>query len=159
MSDSNWDVVVIGAGPAGATAAALLAEKGRKVLVLEKEKFPRYHVGESMMPFCWFTLDRLGIVGKMDQIGFQQKHSVQFVSTDGQVSKPFYCFEHDDRESAVTWQVERMVFDQMLVDRAKELGAEVQDEQKVTQLIKDESGAVTGVSVEDLDGEKRDVFG
>lgn len=158
MSDSNWDVVVIGAGPAGATAAALLAEKGRKVLVLEKEKFPRYHVGESMMPYCWFTLDRLGIVEKMDQIGFQQKHSVQFVSRDGQVSKPFYFFEHDDRPSAVTWQVERMEFDQMIVDRAVELGAEVQDEQKVTQLLKDDSGAVIGVSVENLDGEKRDVF-
>ncbi len=158
MSDPTWDVVVIGAGPAGATAAALLAEKGRKVLVLEKEKFPRYHIGESMMPFCWFTLDRLGIAGKMDEIGFQQKHSVQFVSTDGQVSKPFYFFEHDDRESAVTWQVERMEFDQMIVDRAKELGAEVMDEQKVTQLIKNDSGAVTGVSVVDSAGEQRDVF-
>ena len=48
-------------GPAGATTAALLAEKGRRVLVLEKEKFPRYHVGESLMPYCWFTLDRLGL--------------------------------------------------------------------------------------------------
>ncbi|MDA7920915.1 tryptophan 7-halogenase [Verrucomicrobiales bacterium] len=158
MSDSNWDVVVIGAGPAGATSAALLAEKGRRVLVLEKEKFPRYHVGESMMPFCWFTLDRLGLTEKMDEIGFQQKHSVQFVSTDGQISKPFYFFEHDNRASAVTWQVERMEFDQMLVDRAKELGAEVLDEQKVTQLIKNESGAVIGVSVENLEGESRDVF-
>ena len=158
MSDSNWDVVVIGAGPAGATSAALLAEKGRRVLVLEKEKFPRYHVGESMMPFCWFTLDRLGLTEKMDEIGFQQKHSVQFVSTDGQISKPFYFFEHDNRASAVTWQVERLEFDQMLVDRAKELGAEVLDEQKVTQLIKNESGAVIGVSVENLEGESRDVF-
>jgi len=89
MNDSTWDVIVIGAGPAGSTTASLLAAEGHRVLVLEKEKFPRYHVGESMMPFCWFTLDRLGLIGKMEEIGFQQKHSVQFVSTDGVISKPY----------------------------------------------------------------------
>ncbi|MFT5857038.1 MAG: flavin-dependent dehydrogenase, partial [Verrucomicrobiales bacterium] len=57
------DAVVIGAGPAGATASAVLAEKGRRVITLEKSRFPRYHVGESLMPFCYFTLDRLGLVG------------------------------------------------------------------------------------------------
>ena len=62
---SACDAIIIGAGPAGSTAAALLAEKGRRVLVIEKEKFPRYHIGESLMPFCWFTLDRLGVLGEM----------------------------------------------------------------------------------------------
>ena len=150
-SDSPFDVIVIGAGPAGSTTAALLAEKGRKVLVLEKEKFPRYHVGESMMPFCWHTLNRLGLADKMDEIGFQQKHSVQFVTTDGKISKPFYFFQHYDHPSSTTWQVERMVFDQMLMDRSRELGATVVEERKVRDVIRDENGKVVGVKVVDAD--------
>lgn len=156
MDQTSWDVVIIGAGPAGSTTAALLAREGRRVLVLEKEKFPRYHIGESMMPFCWFTLDRLGLVGKMEEIGFQQKHSVQFVSTDGVISKPFYFFEHDSHPSAVTWQVERMEFDQMLVDKARSDGAEVREQHKVLDVIRSEGGAVTGVVAEDHEGTRHE---
>ncbi len=72
-SPETFDVIVIGAGPAGSTAAALLAEKGRRVLVLEKEKFPRYHVGESLMPFCWHTLERLGVLGEIDRYSYTKK--------------------------------------------------------------------------------------
>lgn len=152
VSSDSYDVIIIGAGPAGSTTAAFLAEKGRKVLVLEKEKFPRYHVGESMMPFCWYTLDKLGLTGKMDEIGFQQKHSVQFVGTSGTVSRPFYFFQHDDHPSAVTWQVERKVFDQMLVDTARENGADVVEQHKVESLTENESGAITGVVASDAEG-------
>ena len=59
---SSYDAIVIGAGPAGSTTAALLAEKGHDVLIVEKEKFPRYHVGESLIPFCYYPLKRLGVV-------------------------------------------------------------------------------------------------
>lgn len=152
VSSDSYDVIIIGAGPAGSTTAAFLAEKGRKVLVLEKEKFPRYHVGESMMPFCWYTLDKLGLTGKMDEIGFQQKHSVQFVGTSGTVSRPFYFFQHDDHPSAVTWQVERKVFDQMLVDTARENGADVVEQHKVESLTENDSGAITGVVASDAEG-------
>ena len=152
-----WDTIVIGAGPAGSTTAALLAEKGHRVLVLEKEAFPRYHVGESLMPFCWHTLDRLGLTEEMDKIGFQQKHSVQFVSTDGAVSKPFYFFLHDDHPSAVTWQVERMQFDQLLVDKAKELGAEIREQHRVVDVMRDAAGAVRGVVAENAEGERSEL--
>ncbi|MDF1852416.1 MAG: NAD(P)/FAD-dependent oxidoreductase [Verrucomicrobiales bacterium] len=152
-----WDTIVIGAGPAGSTTAALLAEKGHRVLVLEKEAFPRYHVGESLMPFCWHTLDRLGLTEEMDKIGFQQKHSVQFVSTDGAVSKPFYFFLHDDHPSAVTWQVERMQFDQLLVDKAKELGTEIREKHRVVDVMRDASGAVCGVVAENAEGERSEL--
>ena len=60
-SKTEYDAIVVGAGPAGSTTGALLAEKGRDVLIVEKEKFPRYHVGESLMPFCYFPLERLGL--------------------------------------------------------------------------------------------------
>ena len=90
----SCDVIVIGGGPCGATASALLAEKGHRVILLEKEKFPRYHVGESLMPFCYFTLKRLGVLEEMEKQAFVKKHSVQFVSKDGKISDPFYFFQH-----------------------------------------------------------------
>src|SRR5205809_4408425 len=105
MSASNqYEVIIIGGGPAGATTAALLAEKGRSVLLLEKEKFPRYHVGESLMPFCWFPLNRLGVLDQLERISFVKKHSVQFVTQDGRQSSPFYFFQHLDHPCATTWQ-------------------------------------------------------
>lgn len=153
-AENHFDVVVIGAGPAGTTTAALLAEQGRSVLVLEKEKFPRYHVGESMMPFCYYTLEKLGLADKMDEIGFQQKHSVQFVGTSGVVSRPFYFFQHDDHPSAVTWQVERQVFDQLLVDNAREKGADVLEQHSVVEVIRDDSGKVAGVVATDAEEDR-----
>jgi len=97
LTIEKFDVIVIGAGPAGATAATVLAQEGRRVLLLEKQKFPRYHVGESLMPFCYFTLERLGLVEQIKEAGFVQKHSVQFVTQDGQQSRPFYFFQHRRR--------------------------------------------------------------
>ncbi|MDF1751150.1 MAG: NAD(P)/FAD-dependent oxidoreductase [Verrucomicrobiales bacterium] len=152
MSDQNHDVIIIGAGPAGSTTAAFLAGKGHRVLVLEKDKFPRYHVGESMMPFCYYTLEKLGIAHKMNEIGFQQKHSVQFVTTDGRISKPFYFFQHKECESSVTWQVERAVFDEVLADKARENGAEIRESHKVREIVRDEDGTVIGVEIENETG-------
>src|SRR5437660_2446004 len=91
-TDSPYEVLIIGAGPAGSTAAALLAEKGHRVLALEREKFPRYHIGESLLPFTYQPLKRLGLIEKMKKSAFVKKYSVQFVSPSGRASLPFYFF-------------------------------------------------------------------
>ncbi len=150
------DAIVIGAGPAGSTAAALLAEKGHRVLVFEKSKFPRYHVGESLMPFCYFPLERLGLVDRMNEIGFTKKYSVSFVNQDGQSSRPFYFFQHYDHPSSTTWQVQRAEFDQMIFEKAKEKGAVIHELSKVKDVLRDDNGAVIGVRVEHEGGETKD---
>jgi flavin-dependent dehydrogenase len=155
---SNYDVIVIGAGPAGSTTAALLAMKGRKVLVIEREKFPRYHIGESLMPYCWYTFERLGVLEKLDAIAFQRKYSVQFVTPDGRQSAPFYFFQHRDHPSSITWQVERADFDLMLLNNAREKGAEVLEETAVLHVIRNDSGTVIGVEAESRDGGRFSVF-
>src|SRR6266436_1026254 len=135
--DMTPEVLIIGAGPAGSTAAAVLAEKGHRVLVLEKEKFPRYHIGESLLPFTFFPLQRLGLIEKMRQSTFVKKYSVQFVSPNGKASQPFYFFNRYDRETvAQTWQVLRSEFDQMLLDNTREKGTLVKEEITVKELIR-----------------------
>jgi flavin-dependent dehydrogenase len=148
----DCDVIIIGAGPAGTTAATILAEeKGLKVIVLEKEFFPRYHVGESLIPHCWDTLDRIGMTDRLNAKGFQCKQSVQFVNPDGELSAPFYFSQHTDHPRAKTWQVEREEFDQMMMERAREAGAEVREGVKVLDFL-EEDGIIQGVRVQDHEG-------
>ncbi|MGZ4963696.1 MAG: NAD(P)/FAD-dependent oxidoreductase [Limisphaerales bacterium] len=148
----NFDAIVIGAGPAGTSAAAILAEKGRRVLVLEREKFPRYHIGESMLPFSFQPLQRLGLVEKMKQSAHTKKYSVQFVSKSGKASQPFYFFTRYDRDTvAQTWQVYRAEFDLMLMNNARERGATIKEEMTVLELVK-EGSRVIGVRAKDKSG-------
>src|SRR6476646_7614083 len=144
-SNTNPDVLIIGAGPAGSSASALLAEKGHRVLVLEREKFPRYHIGESLLPFTFQPLQRLGLIDKMRQSAFVKKYSVQFVSPNGKASQPFYFFVRYDKDTvAQTWQVLRSELDMMLMENARAKGAEVLEEITIKELIK-ENGKVLGV--------------
>jgi flavin-dependent dehydrogenase len=129
----------------------LAEEKGRKVIVLEKEHFPRYHVGESLIPHCWDTLDRLGMTDRLDEKGFQVKQSVQFVDEGGELSTPFYFSEHTDHPRAKTWQVDRETFDTMMMERAREAGAQVREGIKVLDFI-EQDGVVVGVRAEDEAG-------
>jgi len=140
----SYDAVVIGGGPAGSTAAAVLAMHGRRVAVLEKEKFPRYHIGESMMPYCYFPLERVGLAERMKASHHQKKYSVQFVTMEGRAPHPFYFYKHFDHPASLTWQVLRSEFDQMLLDNARAKGAEVFEETRVGELLR-EGSRVVGV--------------
>jgi flavin-dependent dehydrogenase len=149
---NNYDALIIGGGPAGSSAAAVLAEYGDRVLILEREKFPRYHIGESLLPFTFQPLQRLGLIDKMRASAFVKKYSVQFVSPSGRASQPFYFFNRYDRDTvAQTWQVLRSEFDQMLLDNARAKGAQVKEETTVLELLKD-GERVTGVRAQSKDG-------
>lgn len=153
MSEATqWDAVIIGGGPAGSSAATILANHGHRVLILERERFPRYHVGESMIPFTYGPLERLGLIPKMRQSAFIKKYSVQFVSPNGKASQPFYFFNRYDRETvAQTWQVLRSEFDQMALNHAREHGVVAHEGATVKELLK-QGSRVVGVRVQHDDG-------
>lgn len=154
---SPYDVLIIGAGPAGCSAATVLAERGHRVLILEREKFPRYKIGESLIPFTFQPLERIGMIPKMRASHFIRKYSVSFVQPDGRASEPFYFHTRYDRETiAQTWQVLRSEFDVMLRDNAIERGAEVREETTVKEFLM-EGERVAGVIAETRDGERLDL--
>ena len=148
---STFDTIVIGAGPAGSAAAAMLAEQGLRVVMIEREKFPRYHIGESLIPFTTLPLKRLGLLDKMRQSEFVKKHSVQFVSPSGKASQPFYFATRYEAEIAQTWQVLRSEFDQMLMEHARAKGALVLEETTVKELLQ-EDGRTVGIKAQDRFG-------
>ena len=131
----SYDVIVIGAGPAGSTTAALVAKAGRRVLLIERDRFPRFHIGESLMPETYWTFERLGVLDQLKNSHFVKKYSVQFVNSTGKESAPFYFDMTNPHESSQTWQVLRSEFDQMLLDNAQRLGAEVWQETNVTDIL------------------------
>jgi flavin-dependent dehydrogenase len=152
-TNNHFDVIVIGGGPAGSAASAVLAEHGHRVLVLEREKFPRYHIGESLIPFTYQPLERLGLIPLMKASAFQKKYSVIFISQNGKASQPFYFFNRYDRNSvAQTWQVLRSEFDQILLNNTRAKGTHVIEEITVKELLR-EDGKAVGVRAQKKSGE------
>src|SRR5207245_4150820 len=125
------DVVVIGGGPAGSTVSTLLAQQGVGVELFERERFPRFHIGESLIPETYWVLERLNMLEKMQRSHFVKKYSVQFVSASGKVSAPFYFWDNKPHECSQTWQVIRSEFDTMMLDNAREQGVQVHQPARV----------------------------
>ncbi len=147
----SYDTIVIGGGPGGSTVATLVAEQGYRVLLLERETEPTFKIGESLIPATYWTFKRLGMLEKLRTSHFPQKYSVQFYSRSGKGSSPFYFFQTNPHESAVTWQVLRSEFDQMLLDNAEEKGVAVRRGVGVREVLFDGDTA-TGVLTQNADG-------
>jgi flavin-dependent dehydrogenase len=141
-SNGLYDVAVIGGGPAGAALATLLQRQGHRCVVLEGSTFPRYHIGESLIPNTYGVLNRIGLLPKLRTSHFPKKYSVRFVSPDGTESQPFYFFETIPGERAQTWQVERSEFDVLCLENARENGVEVRMPARAEEVLFDNGRAV-----------------
>ena len=128
-------MVVIGGGPAGSTCSTLLAQQGVRVQLFERERFPRFHIGESLIPETYWVLKRLNMLPKMQQSHFVKKYSVQFVNAAGKLSAPFYFWDNKPHECSQTWQVVRSEFDRMMLDNAREHGVEAHEGIRVVDVL------------------------
>ena len=154
--DPSYDAIVIGGGPAGSTFSALFARGGRRVLVLEKEKFPRFHVGESLLPYGLPVLERLGALEKVRRAGFQEKYGAFIWNEDKESTRPVVFAQANDDKHPMAYQVKRAEFDDLLLRHAEELGAEVREEASVREVLF-ENGRAVGVSVKPAAGEPYEV--
>lgn len=155
----QYDCLVIGAGPAGGTAACLISDAGYETALIERESMPRFHVGESLMPEIYWSIQRLGLLDKMKSGMFTKKNGVQFVNDKGKESRPFFFAEHDSRECSKTWHVQRAEFDNLLFEKASENGADCIDQMRATNIAFAEpnSDGLHCVTVKGKDGSTFDI--
>jgi flavin-dependent dehydrogenase len=151
MKNEKVDVLVIGAGPSGTVAASIVNKAGYKVKIVEKQKFPRFVIGESLLPRCMEALDEAGFLPFIEQKGFQQKSGAKFVR-DGAVCDFSFASQYTKGWNW-TWQVPRADFDKTLADAVETMGVPIDYETTVTD-IKFNADATSVTTVEDKDGNK-----
>jgi flavin-dependent dehydrogenase len=144
---NDYDCIVIGGGPAGSTVAALVAERGYRTLLVEREKVPRYHVGESLLPEANRTLARLGVLDRLEASHFPIKRAVRLSSHDGARVQTFSFAARGDATTSYSWQVVRSEFDELLWRQAAAKGAACSDLIRVVDVHFEGQQAV-GVTLE-----------
>jgi flavin-dependent dehydrogenase len=135
VKDRIYDVAIIGGGPAGSTAAALLARAGRRVVLFEREKFPRFHIGESLLPFSMKAFTRLGLHEKFSSAGFLKKYGGEIMGACSDTGTKFYFKDGYRSQTDHAYQVTRSDFDKVLLDHAAESGAQVHEQTLVSDVI------------------------
>jgi flavin-dependent dehydrogenase len=134
MHDGSYDALIIGGGPGGSTTATYLAKAGKRVLVLEKETFPRFHIGESLLPYNRAIFEEMGVLPVLMQAGFPRKLGAQFLLGNGQRSVGFVFRQGKFTRETEAIQVERAKFDHLLLNHARSSGAEVREGITVTRF-------------------------
>src|SRR5207244_6766694 len=128
--------------PAGSTVSTLIAQHGHRVRLFERERFPRFHIGESLIPETYWVLQRLKMLDKMKASHFVKKHSVQFINASGKLSAPFYFYDNKPHECSQTWQVVRSEFDLMMLNNAREQGVNAHEGVRVLEGLVEGERAV-----------------
>ena len=132
---NDLDAIVCGGGPAGSTFATILAQAGRRVALFEREKFPRFHIGESLLPWNVPLLERIGALGKVRTAGTQVKYGARFYHQGTDRTRPVRFADGMEVGHPSAFQVKRGDFDKLLLDHAREAGAIVFEEAKVEDVL------------------------
>lgn len=156
----KYDAIVIGGGPSGSTVATRLAQRGRRVVLLEKEHFPRFHIGESLLPCAMPLIEQLGAMPALHEHGFLVKYAAEFVTADGSLTRRYAFADGLIPGAPSAFEVDRAEFDHVLLKNAVERGVEVREGTTVTRFdithegaevtARDDSGTETRLSAQML---------
>jgi flavin-dependent dehydrogenase len=147
-----YDAAIVGGGPAGAAAGTQLAKAGKRVIILEKESFPRFSIGESLLPYGNDLLRELGVWEKLERAGFLRKYGAEFCTGDGLRLQRFWFGQNMGPSHEYSYQVERAHFDQLLLDHAREQGCEVREQTRVDG-IESQQNEITTLRCTGLNGD------